>query len=191
MRSDQQVKVWDPAVRVFHWVLVIAFIVAFATEDDMMLLHVWAGYIVGLAIAFRLLWGLIGTKYARFTDFVTSPRVAFAYAKDAILLRSSRYLGHNPAGGLMIIVMLVSLVVTTLTGIALYAAEESAGPMASTFIAGSKRWEDVFEGMHEFFANFTLLLVVVHVGGVIFESLIHRENLVMSMFNGYKRLEKP
>ena len=189
MHADTYTKVWDPLVRIFHWLLVVTFFIAFLTEDDFLTLHVWAGYIVGAALAVRLLWGFVGTRHARFNDFVTSPRDAFQYTKDTLLLRAKRYLGHNPAGGLMIIAMMISLTVTTLTGIALYGAEEQAGPMASLFTGTGEVWEEVFEEVHEFFANFTLLLVFVHLAGVVIESLIHHENLVLSMFNGLKRSE--
>lgn len=187
IETAQQTKVWDPLVRTLHWVLVAAFIVAFATEDDLMTLHVWSGYLIAAAIGIRLVWGVIGTRHARFTDFVTSPRVAMRYAKDTLRLKSRRYLGHNPAGGLMIVALLISLIITTVTGIAVYGAAEHAGPMASFFVNSGERWEDAFEELHEFFANFSLLLVVIHIGGVLLESLIHKENLVRSMINGLKR----
>ena len=187
MQSEAQVKVWDPLVRTFHWVLVASFTIAFITEDDFMDLHVWAGYTVGIALIVRLIWGFIGTQHARFSDFVTSPGTGFRYAKDAVLLRAKRYIGHNPAGGLMIIVIMVSLLITTITGIALYGAAEQAGPLASTFAASGDVWENVLEETHEFFANFTLLLVVVHVAGVVLESMLHKENLVSAMISGFKR----
>lgn len=187
MENGTQIKVWDPVVRTFHWVLVGSFLVAFVTEDDFLTLHSWAGYTIGAALLLRLVWGFIGTQHARFSDFITSPSTAFRYAKDAILLRARRYVGHNPAGGLMIIALMVSLLITTFTGIALFGAAEQAGPMAATFAGAGGSWEDALEEVHEFFANFTLLLVVIHVAGVVWESLVHRENLVRSMINGFKR----
>lgn len=188
IETKQNTKVWDPLVRVLHWILVAAFVIAFATEDDLMTLHVWSGYLIAAVIAVRLLWGIIGTQHARFTDFVTSPRVAFSYVKDILQLKARRYIGHNPAGGLMIVALLISLIITTITGIAVYGAEEHAGPMASLFVNSGDRWEDALEELHEFFANFSLLLVVIHVAGVLLESLIHKENLVRSMINGLKRV---
>lgn len=187
MYQNDRIKVWDPLVRLFHWTLVGAFILAYISEDDFLTIHVWAGYTIGVALAVRLLWGFVGARHARFADFVTSPRVALDYLKDTLLLRARRYIGHNPAGGFMIIVMLISLLITTLTGIIVYGAEEQAGPLASTFIASNPAWGDVYEEIHEFFANFTVLLIIGHVAGVIIESLIHRENLVASMINGLKR----
>ena len=188
MQSESKIKVWDLLVRVFHWTLVIAFFIAFVTEEDFLLLHLWAGYTVLIIIMIRLLWGIIGTRYARFSNFVTSPKIAFQYIKDTLLFKSKRYLGHNPAGGLMIIMMIASLLLTTITGIAVYGAEDQAGPMAGWFTSNSI-WEDILEELHEFLANFTLLLVFIHVGGVVIESLIHKENLIRAMIDGTKKAE--
>jgi cytochrome b len=190
MKSQAMVKVWDPFVRAFHWILVIAFFTAYLTEDDFLTLHVYAGYTVIGLVLLRLLWGLVGTRYARFSNFVTQPRVAWQYLKDTLLLRAKRYLGHNPAGGLMIVLLLLSLLLTTFTGLAIYAASESAGPLAGWLGNIGETGEDVIKEVHEFFANFTIVLVVIHVGGVIFESLAHRENLVRAMFNGYKQANR-
>ena len=190
MQSQSMVKVWDPLVRSFHWILVIAFFTAYFTEDDFLTLHVYAGYTVLGLIVLRLVWGIVGTRYARFSSFVTRPRVAWQYLKDTLLLRAKRYLGHNPAGAAMIVLLLISLLLTTLTGLAIYGASESAGPLAGWFGNVGELGEDVIKEVHEFFANFTIVLVAIHVGGVIFESLAHRENLVRAMFNGYKKAER-
>lgn len=182
----KMVRVWDPLVRVFHWSLVTAFFVAYLTEDDFLDLHVYAGYLIGGLLVFRLLWGFVGSRHARFSDFVKRPSEVWAYVKSILGLHPKRYLGHNPAGGAMVIALLVSLVMVTLTGIALYGAEESAGPLAASLGGVGDFWADVLEEMHEFFANFTLLLVFLHVLGVLMASLQHKENLVRSMMNGLK-----
>lgn len=186
-----EVKVWDPLVRVFHWTLVAAFFTAYFTEgeDETLTLHTWAGYIVLGLILVRLLWGFIGTRHARFSDFVYRPAAVKDYVVSLLKLHPRRYLGHNPAGGLMIVALIVSLFMTTFFGMALYAAGEQAGPLAGWLGTLGESWEDVFEEVHEFFANFTLFLVVVHVAGVIVESLMHGENLVRAMFTGRKREE--
>ncbi len=187
--TGRQVKVWDLLVRVFHWSLVSFFFIAYVTEEDFLSLHTWAGYAVLGLVVVRIAWGFVGTPHARFSSFVFSPREIRAYLVDTLWLRAKRYIGHNPAGGAMILLLIVSLIVTTLSGMAIYGAEEHAGPMASWFAGSAEVWEDGLEGLHEFFANFTLFLVVVHVGGVIVESLIHRENLARAMFTGLKRAE--
>jgi cytochrome b len=185
----EQVKVWDPLVRVFHWALVVSFFTAYLTEDDVLTLHVWAGYAVLGLVVFRILWGLVGTRHARFSDFVYSPRAVRAFLKDTLLLRAKRYLGHNPAGGAMIVLMLISLVLTTLTGLMVYGAAENAGPLAGWLGQLGEEGGDVFEAVHEFLANLCMMLVAIHVVGVLVESLVHRENLVRAMWNGRKRVD--
>ncbi|MEJ2687316.1 MAG: cytochrome b/b6 domain-containing protein, partial [Gammaproteobacteria bacterium] len=124
--ATTEVKVWDPLVRVFHWTLVIAFFTAYFTEEDLLQVHTLAGYTVLGLIAVRFVWGLVGTRYARFSSFVFRPGTVIAYVKDVVALRARRYLGHNPAGGAMVVLLLVSLLVTTFSGMAIYAAEHQA-----------------------------------------------------------------
>lgn len=182
-----EVRVWDPLIRVFHWSLAGAFFVAFLTEDESQNLHVWAGYTVFGLLAFRLVWGLLGSRYARFSSFVTPPRQALAYLLQALTLKAPRHLGHNPAGGAMIVLLLASLLVTTVSGLALYGADAWQGPLAGLLHNVDDAWIEVFEETHEVFANLTLALVLVHVLGVVWESLLHRENLVRAMITGRKR----
>lgn len=191
MSTVRTIKVWDPLVRIFHWTLVAAFAVAFLTEDDWMRVHATAGYVVTGLLMFRVVWGFIGTHYARFSNFVHGPNTVVNYLKSLLRPGTRRYLGHNPAGGAMIVALLVMLVLTSVSGLAVYAVEENAGPMAA-WLGGlgerwSERWEDIFDELHEALANTTLFLVTVHVAGVLFESIRHRENLVRSMWTGFKR----
>jgi cytochrome b len=190
MKSIKQVDVWDPAVRVFHWSLVIAFAIAFVTEDEWLSLHVQAGYTVLGLVTFRILWGFIGPAHARFSNFVMSPSQVVSYLKDTLRLRGRRYIGHNPAGGAMIVLLLLSLLVASFTGLALYGVENQAGPLAGWFTGRIPLGEEGWEEVHEFAANFTLFLVLVHVAGVLIESFLHRENLVGAMFTGRKKAEQ-
>lgn len=185
--SDMRdVPVWDLLVRLFHWTLVAAFFIAYITEEDFMTLHSWAGYtIIGLLVI-RIVWGFIGTKHARFADFVFTRKDIVQFLKDTFALKAKRYLGHNPAGGAMVILLMLSLVVTTISGLVIFGIEESQGPLAGWVSGLGHFWEEVFEGVHEFFANFTLFLVFIHVAGVLLESLIHGENLVAAMVSGKK-----
>ncbi len=189
--NAQPVKVWDPLVRAFHWTLAGAFSIAYLTEDDFLSLHTWAGYTILGLVLFRVLWGLVGTRYARFSSFVFPPGKVWSYLKDTLFFRAHRYIGHNPAGGAMIVLLLASVVLTAFTGLVLYGAEENAGPLASLSTSLGDYWGEAFEEVHEFLANFTLLLVLVHVAGVLVESLIHGENLVRAMWTGYKRPNLP
>jgi len=183
MKSQALIKVWDLPLRIFHWLLVIGFFIAYLTEDDLLTIHVWAGYLVSGLLVFRLIWGFIGNDYARFSNFLCSPAKSIAYIKDLIALKTQRYIGHNPAGAAMIVLLLISLLGTVITGFAVYGADQAAGPLAAIGSANEKMWEEV----HEFFANFTLILVLVHVAGVAIESYIHRENLAKAMVHGFKK----
>jgi cytochrome b len=190
MPTDKQgVRTWDLLIRLFHWTLVAAFFTAYLTEDDWMSLHVLAGYTVLGLVLFRFVWGVIGTRHARFTDFICSPASTLAYLKDIIAFRARRYLGHNPAGGAMVIALLFSLTATAISGLALYGYEEFSGPLAG-LMGNTPEWlGDSLEDVHEFFANFTLMLVLLHVAGVVIASLQHGENLLRSMFTGIKQKE--
>ncbi|NVK40338.1 MAG: cytochrome b/b6 domain-containing protein [Oceanospirillaceae bacterium] len=178
------VPVWDPLVRIFHWSLVAFFTLAWLTEDELQGVHQWSGYAVAGLVAFRVIWGLIGTRHARFTDFVRAPREIRAYLKSLLTRHPRHYLGHNPAGGAMVVLMLIGLAALTLTGMMLAGADGS-GPLSGTWL-GSFAEHDVKE-VHEFFANLMLLLVFGHVSGVLVSSLLHRENLVRAMISGRKQ----
>jgi cytochrome b len=186
--GNDKVRVWDPLIRIFHWTLVAAFTVAFFTDDeDLLLPHVWAGYVVVGLLIFRLLWGFVGSAHARFSDFAFAPSRVVSFLWDTFQGDAKRYLGHNPAGGWMIILLLVMLTLLSITGLVLYAADNHAGPLAGLMAGAGRDVEDVFEGLHEFFANFTIFLVIIHVAGVVVESILHKENLTWAMVSGYKR----
>jgi cytochrome b len=187
--KPKMVRVWDPLVRLFHWSLAASFTIAFLTEDDLLVLHVWAGYTIFGLILVRLLWGFVGTRHTRWSDFVKEPGEIMAYLKDAVRFRAARHLGHNPAGGAMVIALLVSLTATGLSGLAVYGAQELSGPLAPMLSGLPESWAHLLEDFHEVLANLTLLLVVLHLVGVAFTSLVHRENLVKSMITGLKRSE--
>ena len=208
-RESSEIRVWDVFVRFAHWAMAAAFAVAYLAEDDALPVHVWAGYTVGALVLLRILWGLVGPRYARFSDFVYAPRAVAGYAFDLMRLRAPRYLGHSPAGGAMVIALLLSLAVTVASGLWVYAEEKAAGPLAP-FVAQSASSPNVaatgeameggeegdgvsdkrksaWKGVHELFANITLMLVILHVIGVLFASFAHHENLARAMVTGRKR----
>ncbi|KAA6185596.1 cytochrome B [Thiohalocapsa marina] len=185
--SAAEAQVWDPLVRVFHWSLAAAFAVAFIVEDHLLGVHVWAGYLMLALIAVRLVWGLVGTRHARFSDFVRGPRQVLAYLRDAVRFQAPRHLGHNPAGGAMIVLLLVVITATGVSGLALYGAEELAGPLASLMQGLPADWGHALEEVHESLANLALGLIALHLLGVAVSSLSHRENLVRAMLTGRKR----
>ena len=131
MENDKKtVKVWHPLIRIGHWTLVVAFFTAYFSEDDFMALHVWSGYVVGTYVVIRVLCGFVGDKHARFTNFVYPPVEIFGYLKNLIARKPQHYTGHNPAGGAMVLALLLSLAGTTWTGLKLYAVEDNKGPFA-------------------------------------------------------------
>lgn len=164
--------VWDAPVRVFHWLLVACFAGAWLTAESehWRLVHVTLGYTMAGLVAFRLLWGLVGTRHARFASFVRGPRAALAYLRSQLGPKPQHHIGHNPAGALAIVGLLVLVVLTAASGWATY------GDLGGGWL----------EELHEASANALLILVGVHLAGVAIGSLIHRENLVRAMFTGRK-----
>lgn len=204
------VKVWDPMVRYGHWSLVALFAAAYFTEDELLGVHIWAGYGIAAIVVARLVWGFIGPRHARFADFVYPPRVVLNYIADLARLRGRRYLGHSPAGGAMVVALLLSLAATAGTGTATYAIRDGKGPLAPWLSTGGavvsapeggvgveshgrrerrRKPGRAIKGVHEFFANLTLVLICLHVGGVALATFAHRENLPRSMVTGLKRAE--
>ena len=129
--------VWDPLVRFGHWALVAAFAVAYLSAEEEAgspdLLHVWGGYVVGAIVVVRVVWGFVGSRHARFSDFVRSPLVALAYFIDLFYGQARRYIGHSPAGGAMVIALLVCLAATVTTGLMAY-GEQGKGPLAALMV---------------------------------------------------------
>jgi cytochrome b len=179
-----KVYVWDPFVRVFHWTLVVAFAVAYVIEDDPLIVHVWAGYVVGILVVARIIWGFVGTPHARFSDFIYAPGTALRYVLNLLRFHGARYLGHSPGGGYMVVALLVFLAATVATGLVVYGGDQQAGPLAGMF---TKKFGESFEEVHEVIANITLALIFFHVSAVVLASFVHHENLVRAMVTGYKR----
>lgn len=184
--DTRKVRVWDPFVRIFHWSLVGFFAIAWVSAEEVQFLHEWSGYAIAGLVAFRLAWGVIGTRHARFSDFIYRPSRVKGYLKGLFTGKAGHYLGHNPAGGLMVIALLIGLAMLTFSGMALVATE-GEGPLAATWVAGLS--EHFVKEVHEFFANLLMLMAGVHVAGVLVSSLLHRENLVKAMITGRKRVQ--
>jgi cytochrome b len=194
-----KVRVWDPIIRIFHWGLVVAFAIAWLTADELQPVHEIAGYAIAGLVAFRLIWGLVGSRYARFTQFLRGPATTLAYLGDMARGRERRYLGHNPAGAAMIVALLLTLSGTAFTG---WLMEEPSRvamlPDLPQIIAPAQADDDSDQGeygevegslkaVHETFANLMLLLVALHLGGVVLASFRHHENLARAMVTGDKR----
>lgn len=172
LRPRPNILVWDLPVRVFHWLLVLCFAGAWLTAESerWRLLHVTLGYTMGGLLAFRVLWGLVGTQHARFADFVRGPRQVLAYGRALLRGQPEHHVGHNPAGALAIVAMLGLGALIVASGWAVY-SDWGGGLM---------------EGLHEGAASVMLAVVGVHLAGVVLASRLHHENLVGSMLNGRK-----
>jgi cytochrome b len=176
-QNTQPFRVWDLPVRVFHWALAISFGGAYllAESERLRQVHVMFGYTVLGLIAFRFLWGFIGTRYARFASFLFGPRAALRYVKSFARGTPEHHIGHNPIGSYAVYAILV---LGVLTGISGYCTLNDIGG-------------DAAEEFHEVVANTWLAVVIVHIAGVIVSSALHRENLVRAMITGYKRAGGP
>lgn len=212
-----KIKVWDPAVRLFHWGLVVSYAISYWYSDDDVRLHANAGYVVFSLLLFRILWGFIGSRFARFREFVHGPKKTFNYLRSLFLNKAPCYIGHNPAGAWMIFLLIMCLFLTSWSGLMIY-AQEGKGPLAILelrWLSGDSKFDknqdmsaqnydanhaeqssiirdrsqEPIYALHDFFASFSLLLVVIHLSGVLVASRLHRENLVKAMITGSKPQE--
>ena len=168
----KKILVWDLPTRVGHWLLVASFAVAWLTgeSEEWRLVHVAAGYTMLAVLAFRIFWGVAGTRYARFSSFLFTPRQAMGYLSGLLRGDKSHWVGHNPAGSYAIYLLILFGLSAAVSGWAAYS--EIGGEMMKDF--------------HEVLASTMLGVVGLHVAGVAVSGLLHRENLVRSMINGYK-----
>jgi cytochrome b len=190
-----EVRVWDPFVRIFHWLLATVVLVNWFMDEPLWM-HTWLGYLAAGLVILRIVWGFIGPENAQFINFVRGPRLVLEYVAGLVRFSSRRYLGHSPAGGAMIVALLVMISATIVTGMANLAADRGEGPLAGAIskvkrpiIPGQRRPRLLMKQVHETVANITLVLVVLHVLGVALGSFAHRENLVRAMITGRKRTE--
>ena len=173
--------IWDLPTRVFHWLLAVCVLGAWLTAESerTLMLHLALGYSAGVLVAWRLIWGFVGSRYARFSNFVRSPAAAFAYLRGYLpaaraagqTQTQTHYLGHNPAGGWAVLALLVVVLLSVATGWVSYQDDSL----------------ELWSELHELVGNGIMVLVGVHIAAVIATSLLHRENLVRAMVNGYKR----
>lgn len=172
----RKILVWDLPTRLNHWLMAGAFAGTYATGDSeaWRLVHVAAGLILAALVAFRLFWGLAGSRHARFSSFVRAPAAVIGYLRGLFRGEPGHWAGHNPAGGWMILFLLAMAALATASGLALYL--EWGG--------------ELFEEVHEAAASLMLGAVGIHLVGVVGASLMHRENLVRAMFTGMRQGER-
>jgi len=173
----QRIPVWDIFVRFTHWSVAILVIGELTVIDEDWAIHRWAGYVVLGFVALRLVWGLIGPRHARFSSFPPSLEAAKAHLAGLLRGRRERHLSHNPLGALMVYNLWASLIAVCLTGLLM---------TTRTF------WGvDWVEEVHEVIANWIMISVLLHVAGVVFESLYSHVNLVRAMITGEKEIPGP
>ncbi|MEW9897494.1 cytochrome b/b6 domain-containing protein [Chitinivorax sp. PXF-14] len=172
----QHVKVWDPLVRLFHWSLATCFLLNMAFTEEGKYTHRMVGYVALGLVAFRVLWGFIGSRHARFADFVPAPARLLDYLRSLKRGKAPRYLGHNPAAAMMILALMGGMLLLGFTGW-----------LATTDAFFGEDW---LTDLHGLIADGMLGMIVIHVSAAIIESLRHRENLIISMVTGRKRAEE-
>jgi cytochrome b len=183
--QTQEIRIWDLPTRLFHWVLVITFIVAMLSQgDDRYLdIHIVSGYLFFGLLGFRLIWGIIGSHYARFSQFAFNWKAVWNYLTNLPTKQRQHFLGHNPAGSWAIFIILGLGLIVSLTGLLTLGGEEQHGPFAGmiSFALGNTIHE-----WHEIIAWLLLGLISIHIIGVLIESWLHQENLIKAMITGKK-----
>lgn len=195
----EKVRKWGRTIRVFHWLLVLFFTIAYFSGDDADLLHAYSGYIIIGLLVFRIVWGFVGPPVSRFRAFIYGPAETWRYAKAFVTRHPVHYKGHNPLGSLMVFALLTFIGLTCWTGLEVYALE-GRGPLAQAgdflianvyassedheIISGRKGAHVFWEDLHEIFANFTVFLIILHILGVVAASIVHGENLIKAMITG-------
>ncbi len=170
--ASGKILVWDIPTRLFHWLFASSFLVAYITSESerWQLWHVTAGYTFGALLVFRIVWGFVGSRYARFSDFMATPRRVMAYLRSLMTLTPAHFIGHNPAGAWAILALLGLGIGTVITGWASF-----------------NDYGDWIGEIHEGIVNVLMAVVIIHIAGVFISSLLHKENLARAMVNGYKK----
>ncbi|SMO88597.1 cytochrome b/b6 domain-containing protein [Fodinibius sediminis] len=177
MKENTKTTVYDWPTRIFHWLFAFLFLGAYLiveTVDDknpLFTLHMMAGLTIGFLLILRIIWGFVGTTYARFSSFKMNPGELIRYLKEAVVTKTKRYLGHNPASSYAAVIMFICAAGLAITGVIMTGGGET----------------DFYEETHELLANIFLITVVAHVGGIIFHHIKHRDSLWLSMFDGKKK----
>ncbi len=185
-RRDPQIVVWDRAVRVGHWLLAFAFATLYLQYRKFPL-HPYAGYGVCAVVAFRIFWGFRGPGAARFSSFCFSPRAMLRYLANALQGHAEYHFSHNPLGAAMVHALLATLLANCLLGMLAYSAGQQLGPFGALV---PDAWEDTLVPIHAWLGHATAVLVALHLAGVLWAARLHRENYVLAMLNGIRRIPR-
>ena len=183
-----EIKVWDPLVRIVHWALALSILGAALTADhsSWLTVHIWFGSLAVLLAVTRLLWGLVGSRHARFSSFLLGLRGTMLFARRMARRKAPRLLGHNPVAGWVMMGMLLLVLLIALTGLGALGGQEQIGPLSGWmgFKAGH-----FFKELHEGLSGFLWAAVGLHMVGIAVHMLLHRENIVRAMITGRKRVD--
>jgi len=190
-KNEQRIRIWDLPVRLFHWTLVVLMTVSYITAQvggAWMKLHFWSGYAILTLLLFRIAWGFVGSTTARFSHFVRGPAAWFVYLRDLLTSRRTFDVGHNPVGGIMVLVLIFAVLAQAVAG--LFSADTDMGtvngPLANSI---PDKWVDRLTSFHTFWVNVIWCLVALHVLAAITYLVWKRQNLIGAMFTGHKPLE--
>ncbi len=185
-RRDPEMLVWDRVVRIGHWLLAFAFATLYL-EYKKFPLHTYAGYLVFLVLVFRVLWGFIGSKAARFSSFSFSPREMIRYMKSAFKGHAEYHFSHNPMGAAMVYALISLMLFNCCLGMLTYSASQQLGPFGALV---PDSWEDNLTAVHRLIGHLSAILVAAHLAGVVWAARLHRENYVLAMLNGIRRIPR-
>lgn len=187
--SEVIVKVWDLPVRLFHWSLVLGFTAAYVTaEFHVNFIHTWIGYFLCCLLLIRISWGFLGNQYARFSSFIFSKTETMGYVKSLVQGNPRHYLGHNPAGALMVFALLFLLTLIFLTGLVTLAVIDFEGPFLflADYLGDDASY--AVRHLHAWLIDAALILIPLHLLGVVAGTIQHKENLVRAMITGKKKV---
>jgi cytochrome b len=190
-KLDKKVRVWDLPVRMFHWTLVILLVTSYFSGragGDWMTLHFWSGCTILILLLFRIVWGFVGSTTARFSHFVKGPAAWFVYLKNFATGRPTYDVGHNPVGGIMVVVLIFAVLAQAVAG--LFSADTDLGtvngPLANIV---ADKWVDRLTAFHKYWVNIIIVLAALHILAAFIYLVLKRQNLIGSMFHGHKPLE--
>lgn len=184
--GTKKIRVWDLPVRIFHWTLVLMFCISWITAKlggNAMEYHMWSGYVILWLVLFRVLWGLMGSETARFSQFLHGPVSVLSYVRTLFKAEHKQSIGHSPLGGWSVITLLLLLATQTISG--LFANDDIAneGPL---YHLVRKATSNLLSVVHQYSFNVLLGLVTLHVAAIIFYRVKYRDNLLVAMLTGDK-----
>lgn len=183
----KQNKVWDAPTRIFHWSIVCLIAVSwFSADQGHMQTHLWSGLAVFALLVFRILWGFVGSTTAQFANFIRMPGEVLGYLAALFRRETPLYAGHNPAGGLMVVVMLTALLFQVITGLFANDGGQFHGPFGLQI---SAELSDTISRLHGLFFNGLIFLIWMHLVAIFFYFFVKNENLIIAMLTGKKRSE--